>query len=67
MIADFDWDSKDCLYMGTVDYSSVRSLCGHNPCGWDDLEGLAVSLLEMATGEHARLTDSVQAAFCPAH
>lgn len=48
--AEFDWDSRDCLYMGTVDYSSVRSLQGHHPCAWDDLEGLAITLLEMATG-----------------
>lgn len=49
-LAEFDWESKDCLYMGTVDYSSVRSLYGHHQCAWDDLEALAVTLLEMATG-----------------
>jgi hypothetical protein len=36
--------------MGTVDYSSVRSLQGYIPSAWDDLESLAVTLLEMATG-----------------
>lgn len=48
--ADTDLESRDCLYMGTVDYSSVRSLQGYHPSAWDDLEGLAVTLLEMATG-----------------
>lgn len=50
LCAGFDWDSRNCLYMGTVDYSSVRALQGHHPCAWDDLEGLAITLLEMATG-----------------
>lgn len=49
--AGFDWEAQDCLYMGTVDYSSVRALRGYNPSGWDDLESLAIALLEMATGE----------------
>lgn len=63
--SDYNWDSKDFLYMGTVDYSSVRSLCGHHPCPWDDLEGLAVCLLEMATGElQATLQLHVPCAFC---
>jgi hypothetical protein len=56
--AEFDWESKDCLYMGTVDYSSVRSLYGYHPCGWDDLEALAVTLLEMATGEALACMDA---------
>lgn len=51
ILTDFDWDRRDTLYMGTVDYSSVRALYGHSPCAWDDLEGLAISLLEMATGK----------------
>lgn len=50
LAAGFDWDAKDSLYMGTVDYSSVRALHGYNSCGWDDLESLAITLLEMATG-----------------
>jgi hypothetical protein len=47
--------------MGTVDYSSVRSLQGYHPSAWDDLEGLAVTLLEMATGGANDLAESLMA------
>ena len=63
IFAGFDWDAQDCLYMGTVDYSSVRALRGHHPSAWDDLEGLAITLLEMATGE-PHVTAAVAGAHC---
>ncbi|WIA09024.1 hypothetical protein OEZ85_008438 [Tetradesmus obliquus] len=47
----FSWDDDTYLFCGTVDYSSVRTLFGRHPTPKDDLEGLACTLLEMATGE----------------
>jgi serine/threonine protein kinase len=52
--AGFSWDVDNYLFCGTVDYSSVRTLFGRHPTPKDDLEGLACTLLEMATGEHYR-------------
>lgn len=49
--AGFSWDDDTYLFCGTVDYSSVRTLFGRHPTPKDDLEGLACTLLEMATGE----------------
>jgi hypothetical protein len=53
--AGFSWDDDTYLFCGTVDYSSVRTLNGRHPTPKDDLEGLACTLLEMATGD-AQLT-----------
>jgi hypothetical protein len=49
--AGFSWDEDTYLFCGTVDYSSVRTLFGRHPTPKDDLEGLACTLLEMASGE----------------
>ncbi len=51
--ADFSWDQQTYAFWGTVDYASVRNLSGYHPSPRDDLEGLACTLLEMATGETA--------------
>jgi hypothetical protein len=49
--AGFSWEEDTYLFCGTVDYSSVRTLFGRHPTPKDDLEGLACTLLEMASGE----------------
>ncbi|KAF8072896.1 CKL6 [Scenedesmus sp. PABB004] len=46
----FSWEARDYTFWGTVDYSSVRELQGCHPTPREDLEGLACTLLEMATG-----------------
>lgn len=47
---DFSWEDQTYAFWGTVDYASVRNLSGYHPTPRDDLEGLACTLLEMATG-----------------